>query len=227
MTKTRDTLPVTEAGQKFLEAYAEPVVTNTYLKIAILVLAVVSLAILALFYRVQSAALQMKPLIIAVTDSGRGQVMRYDDFRSVPIERVSKYYLARWAALYYGRNHATLQRDFAESLNFFSDVLANSTLAEVHKSKMLDSFLLDPSQPNVDIDIKAVVLEDLRQSPFRAHVEFEKVFRSIGDQQVERRERWTANVVYAFRDDVPNGMLLTNPLGLVISYCREDQAFGS
>jgi type IV secretion system protein VirB5 len=235
-------LATDETRAKFLEAYAEPVVTNTYLKISVLVLAAVSLVLLLLYYRTQTAALRMKPLIIAVTDSGRGQVMRYDDFRSVPIERVSKYYLARWAELYYGRNHATLQRDFAESLNFFSDALANSTLAEVQKSKMLDSFLLDPSQSNVDVEIKAVVLEDLyptkptaglagtpdlRQTPYRAHIEFEKIFRALGDQQVEHRERWTSNVVYAFRDQVPNDMLLSNPLGLVISYCREDQAFGN
>ena len=212
---------------KFLEAYAEPVVTNTYLKVSVLVLALVSVMTLLLLYRAQTAALQLKPLIIAVTDSGRGQVMRYDDFRAVPIERVSKYYLARWAALYYGRNHATLQRDFADSLNFFSDTLANATLAGVRKSKVLDSFLLDPNQPNVDLEIKAVVLEDLRQTPYRAHIEFEKIFRSVGGQDIERRERWTANLIYAFREDVPNAMLLTNPLGLVITYCREDQAFGS
>ena len=46
-------------------------------------------------------------------------------------------------------------------------------------------------------------------------------------QQEQNRERWTANVVYSFRDEVPNAMLLTNPLGLVISYVHEDQAFGS
>jgi type IV secretion system protein VirB5 len=96
----------------------------------------------------------------------------------------------------------------------------------VRKANTLDSFLLDPSQPNVDIEIKAVVLEDTRQAPYRARVEFEKVFRSIGDQQEQRRERWTANIVYGFRDEIPNQMLLSNPLGLVISYCREDQAFG-
>jgi type IV secretion system protein VirB5 len=129
--------------------------------------------------------------------------------------------------MYYGRNHATLHRDFAESLNFFSNDLQGATLAQVRKANTLDAFLLDPSQPNLDIEIKAVVLEDTRQSPFRAHVEFEKVFRSIGDQQEQRRERWTANIVYGFRDEVPNQMLLSNPLGLVISYCREDQAFGN
>src|SRR5208283_2192114 len=156
-----------------------------------------------------------------------GQVVNYADFSKVPVERVSKYYLARWAQLYYGRNHATLHRDFAESLNFFSNELQSATLARVTKAKALETFLLDPSAPNVDIEIKAVVLDDTRQAPYRAHIEFEKVFYSPGDQQEQSRERWTANVIYAFRDEVPNQMLLTNPLGLVISYVHEDQAFGN
>jgi type IV secretion system protein VirB5 len=225
MTKT--SFSTTEAGHRFIELYAEPVVTNTYLKVALLVLSVVALALLALLYRAQTAALRLRPLIISVSDAGRGQVSSYADFSKVPIDHVSKYYLARWTELYYGRNHATLQRDFTESLDFFSNDLQSATLLRVNKAKTLQTFLLDPSTPNVDIEINAVVLEDLRQSPYRAHIEFEKIFRSPLDQQEQRRERWTANVVYSFRDEVPNRMLLTNPLGLVISYVHEDQAFGS
>ena len=227
MAKTENQFPITDAGHKFLELYAEPLVTNTYLKVAILVLSLVSVVLLLLLYRAQTAALRLKPLVISITDAGRGQVMNYTDFSKVPVERVGKYYLARWTELYYGRNHATLQRDFSESLNFFSNDLQSATLARVNKAKTLETFLLDPGAPNVDIEIKAVVLEDTRQAPYRAHVEFDKVFRSLGDQQEQRRERWTANVVYGFRDEVPNEMLLTNPLGLVISYVHEDQAFGS
>jgi hypothetical protein len=225
MTKT--SFSTTDAGHRFLELYAQPVVSNTYLKIALLVLSANVLTLLVLFYRAETAALRLKPLVIAVSDIGRGQVMNYDDFSKIPIERVSKYYLARWAELYYGRNHATLQRDFAESLSFFSNDMQAATLARVSKAKTLETFLLDPSAPNVDIEIKAVVLDDTRQAPYRAHVEFEKVFYSLGDQQELRRERWTANVVYSFREAVPNAMLLTNPLGVVISYVHEDQAFGS
>ena len=217
----------TGAGHKFLELYAEPVVTNTYLKVALLVLSIVTLASLTLLYRAQTAALRLKPIVISVSDIGRGQAVNYDDFSKVPIERVSKYYLARWAQLYYGRNHATLQRDFSESLNFFSNELQTGTLARVNKAKTLETFLLDPSAANVDIEIKAVVLDDTRQAPYRAHIELEKVFYSPGDQQEQSRERWTANVVYSFSDTVPNAMLLTNPLSVVISYVHEDQAFGS
>jgi type IV secretory pathway TrbF-like protein len=225
MTKT--SFSTTEAGHRFLELYAEPVVTNTYLKIALLVLSVVTLALLAFLWRAETAASRLKPLVIAVSDIGRGQVMNYDDFAKIPIERVSKYYLARWGELYYGRNHATLQRDFSQSLSFLSDPLQSAMLARVNQQKTLENFLLDPGALNVDIEIDAVVLEDTRQTPYRAQIEFQKVFRSPGDGQEQRRERWAANVLYSFRDQVPNQMLLTNPLGLVISYVHEDQAFGS
>jgi len=218
---------VTDAGRRFIELYAEPVVTNTYLKVAVLVLSFVSCGLLLLMYRAQEAALHVKPLILSITDIGRGQVLPYDDFRAIPVERVSKYYLARWASLYYGRNHATLQRDFSESLSFFSGPMQTATLDQARKAKTLDNFLLDPSAPNVAVEIKAVTLEDLRRPPYRASVEFDKVYLSPGDEQEQRRERWTASVVYGFRDEVPNEMLLTNPLGLVISYVHEDQAFGS
>jgi type IV secretory pathway TrbF-like protein len=225
MTKTEFT--TTEAGHRFLELYAEPVVTNTYLKVALLAITLVCGVLLFLMYRAQTAALRLKPLVISISDIGRGQVMNYDDFSKIPVDRVSKYYLARWAELYYGRNHATLQRNFAESLNFFSNPLQNATLQQVQKAKTLETFLLDPSAPDVDIEIDAVILEDLRQSPYRAEIQFEEVFRSPGDEQEQRRERWTANVVYGFRGEVRNEMLLTNPLGLVITYVHEDQAFGS
>lgn len=225
MTKT--SFSATDAGHKFLELYAEPIVTNSYLKVALLVLSVVTLASLVLLYRAQTAALRIKPLIISVSDIGRGQVMNYDDFSKIPVDRVSKYYLARWCELYYGRNHATLQRDFSQSLDFFSNQLQSATLQGVNQKKTLQTFVLDPSVPDVDIEIDAVNLIDLRQPPYSAQIQFEKVFRSPGDGTEQRRERWTTNVVYSFRDEVPNQMLLTNPLGLVISYVHEDQAFGS
>jgi VirB8 protein len=215
-----------EAGHKFLELYAEPAVTNSYLKVAVLVLAGVALGCLVLLYRAQSAASRLKPLVISVSDIGRGQVMNYDDFSKVPIDRVSKYYLARWAELYYGRNHATLRRDFAESLNFFSSALATASLAQVKHDRTLETFLLDPGAPNVDIEIKAVELDEIRQPPFRARIEFARVLYSPIDREELQRQRWTASVVYGFVDQVPNATLLTNPLGLVISYLHEDQAFG-
>jgi hypothetical protein len=41
MINEQDSFPTTTAKHKFLELYAEPVVTNTYLKLATLVLSLV------------------------------------------------------------------------------------------------------------------------------------------------------------------------------------------
>lgn len=224
MKKT--TFEASEAGHRFIEMYAEPVVTNSYLKIALFSVSVIALVLLGLFYRAQTAAFHLKPLVISVSDIGRGQVRNYDDFSKIPIDRVSQYYLARWAELYYGRNHETLQRNFSHSLDFLSNQLQAAALQQVDRQKTLETFLLDPSAPNVDIKIDAVNLIDLRKSPYSAEIEFEKIFRSPGDNTVMRREHWTANVIYGFRAEVPNSMLLTNPLGLVIRYVQADQAFG-
>ncbi len=71
MTKT--TFSTTDAGHRFLELYAEPVVTNTYLKVALLVLFAVTLGCLALLYRAETAASRLKPLVISITDAGRGR----------------------------------------------------------------------------------------------------------------------------------------------------------
>ena len=69
------------------------------------------------------------------------------------------------------------------------------------------TFLLDPSQANIDIEVKNVAIEDLRQPPFRARIEFYKIFTSPLDHTEQKRELWTANVVYAFRDQVRNDLL--------------------
>lgn len=224
MKKTQ--FQASEAGHKFIELYAEPVVVNSWLKITLFIVALIALVLLVLLYRAQTAAFHLKPLVISVSDIGRGEVMNYDDFSKIPIDRVSKYYLARWCELYYGRNHATLQRDFSQSLDFFSDQLQSATLQRVNRQKTLQTFVLDPGAPDVDIEIDAVNLIDLRQLPYSAQIQFEKIFRSPGDGTELRQERWTVNVIYGFRDEVPNAMLLTNPLGLVISYVHADQAFG-
>ncbi|MGH9547999.1 MAG: VirB8/TrbF family protein, partial [Terriglobales bacterium] len=110
-------------------------------------------------------------------------------------------------------------------LYFLNGDLQNAILEKYKKAKLIDSFLLDPSQANIDIEVKTVAIEDLRQPPFKARIELYKIFTSPLDHTEQKRELWTANVVYTFRDQVRNEMLPVNPLGLTIIYFREDQAF--
>jgi hypothetical protein len=52
-TQTKATPEITRAAERYLEQYGDPLVMNTYLKVTILVLAVVCLALAALTFKSQ------------------------------------------------------------------------------------------------------------------------------------------------------------------------------
>jgi len=211
--------------EKFLEAYAEPVVLNSYLRLAVLVLAVgvVSLAYVAI--RTNAAMRAAKPLVVRINDVGRAEVVNYGAFAYQPQEADNRYFLSQWAQLFYGRNRFTVQKDFTKALLFLNGDIQGAIIEQSKKSKTMETFLTDPSAPNIDVEIKNVAIEDLRKAPYRARIEFQKIYSSPIDHTELKRERWTANVVYIFRDQVPNDMLLINPLGMTITYFHQDQAF--
>ena len=214
------------AGRKrFLEIYAEPIVLNSYLKTAVLALALVAVGLLYALLRTNAALRETKPLIIRINDVGKAEPVSYSGFAYQPQEADNRYFLSQWAQLFYGRNRYTVQKDFTKALFFLNGDLQNAVIERNKKLKTMESFLSDPSAPNTDIEIKSVSIEDLRTPPYRARIEFYKIFSNPFDHSEGKRELWTASVVYVFRDRVSNEMLLVNPLGLTITYYREDQAF--
>lgn len=213
------------AKQKFLELYAEPTVVNSYLRTAILALAAVCVALIFVVLRTDAAARNAKPLIVRINDVGRAEVVDYANFAYKPQEADNRYFLSQWAQLFYSRNRFTVQKDFTKSLYFLNGDLQNQIIEQNKKSKTIETFLLDPSAPNIAVEIKNVSIEDLRSAPYKARIEFFKIYSNPMDHSESKRELWTANVVYSFRERVSNEMLLLNPLGLTITYFREDQAF--
>ena len=93
------------------------------------------------------------------------------------------------------------------------------------KDNVIQTYIKDSSLPYVDVEVKNVILDDLRQSPYSARIEFEKVFTNPADHSEIKRERWTASVTYVFRENVKNNELAVNPLGLTIVRFRADEAF--
>jgi type IV secretory pathway component VirB8 len=75
------------------------------------------------------------------------------------------------------------------------------------------------------VRVKNVTLEDLRQPPYRATVDFEQVRLSLATRAEVRRDTYVANVVFVLNDRVDHARIPINPLGLTITYFREDQAF--
>src|SRR5277367_3560252 len=207
---------ITRAAERYLEQYGDPIVMNTYLKVTILVLAVVSLVLAGLVYRSQRALADMHPMIVRINDVGRAETIDYRNFQYRPQEAENKYYLSRWAELYFSRNRFTIERDQTNALYFLNSDVQRAVIEQERNDSIL---------PYVDVEIKNVVLDDLRLSPYSARIEFEKVYTNPADHTELKRERWTASVTYVFRENVKNNELAVNPLGLTIVRFRADQAF--
>jgi type IV secretion system protein VirB5 len=223
MTKTSP--DITRAAEKYLEQYGDPLVMNTYLKITILVLAAVCIALAALVFRSQKALADIHPLIVRINDVGRAEAIDYRNFQYRPQEAENKYYLTRWAELYFTRNRFTIERDQTNSLYFLNGDVQRAVVDQERKDNIIPAYTKDSTLPYIDVEVKQVVLDDLRQSPYSARIEFEKVFTNPSDHTEIKRERWTVSVTYVFRENVKNNELAVNPLGLTIVRFRADQAF--
>jgi type IV secretory pathway TrbF-like protein len=222
---TRVTPEITRAAERYLEQYGDPLVMNTYLKVTILVLCAVCMLLGALVYKSQKALASMHPMIVRINDVGRAEAIDYRNFQYRPQETENKYYLSRWAELYFGRNRFTVERDQTNALYFLNGDVQRAVIDQERKNNTIMTYRNDSSLPYVDVEVKNVVLDDLRQSPFSARIEFEKVYTNPADHTELKRERWTASVTYVFRENVKNNELAVNPLGLTIVRFRADQAF--
>ena len=115
-TTTKPTPEITRAAERYLEQYGDPLVMNTYLKITILCLVVVCLTLIALVFKSQKALASMHPFIIRINDVGRAEAIDYRNFQYRPQEAENKYYLTRWAELYFSRDRFTMEREQTDSL---------------------------------------------------------------------------------------------------------------
>jgi len=216
---------LSRAAEKYLERYGEPLVMNTYLKITVLVLCAICAALAALVYRSQNALASMHPMIVRINDVGRAEAIDYRNFQYRPQETENKYYLSRWAELYFSRNRFTIERDQTNALYFLNADIQRAVIDQERKDDFIQTYVKDSGLPFVDIEVKNVILDDLRQSPYSARIEFEKVFTNPADHSEVKREWWTATVTYVFRENVKNNEIAVNPLGLTIVRFRADQAF--
>ena len=216
---------ITRAAQRYLEQYGDPMVMNTYLKIAVLALSGVAVALTGVVFKSHQALATVKPLIIRIDNVGRAEAIDYRDFQYRPQEAENKYYLGRWAELYFSRNRFTLVRDQTASLYFMNSDVQRDVIEQERKAQTIPTYLKDSGLPYVTIVVKNVILDDLKMSPYSARIEFERVYTNPQDMHELKREQLTASVTYMFRDSVHNQQLAVNPLGLTIIRFRVDQAF--
>jgi type IV secretory pathway TrbF-like protein len=215
--------PESAARRQYVEQFGSLIVMNTYLKIALLALCAVALALVALNFKTYQAFRNLKPLVIRIDDVGRAEAVRYDSLEYRPQEPEIKYFLIEFVELHYSRMRATVRDNYARSLYFLDAKLADAIIDANKKNKTIEQFLTG-STDEIEVQVKNVSIEDLRQAPYRATVDFEKVYYGSNRTEI-KREKYVGNFVFLLKDRVPNGVIPVNPLGLVITYFREDQAF--
>jgi type IV secretory pathway component VirB8 len=214
-----------DAKRLYLEQYGDPMVTNTYLKIALTLVSVVAAGLLVLDLKTIKTFEDFRPLVIRIDDLGRAEAINYHNLEYKPQDAEAKYFLSKFCGLYYRRNRYTIQDDFSKSLYFLDGKLADGILDAYRKGDIVRKFLTNSSAPETDVEVKKVALEEMQTPPFRARVDFFLVYYSPADHSELKRDLYTANFVFLFKSRVPNELIPINPLGLTITYFREDEAF--
>ena len=214
-----------DAKRLYLEQYGDPMVTNTYLKIALTLISLVAVGLLVLDLKTIRTFENFRPLVIRIDDLGRAEAINYHNLEYKPQDAEAKYFLSQFCALYYRRNRYTIQDDFSKALYFLDGKLADGILDAYRKDDIIKKFLMNTSAPEIDVEVKKVALEDMQIPPFKARVDFFMVYYSPADHSEIKRELYTANFVFVFKSKVPNELIPINPLGVAITYFREDQAF--
>jgi type IV secretory pathway TrbF-like protein len=212
------------ARLQFVEFYGSTAVMNAYLRIALLCVSGVCVALVFLAVKAWDYAGHVKPLVIRINEVGRAEAVSYAGLDYHPQEAEIKYFLIQFVEQHYSRMPATVRENYARSLYFLDGKLAGAVIEANRKTPVIEQFLANPAE-EIEVHVTNVSIEDLRTPPYHATVDFEKLYHSADDRTETKHEKYVAHFVFVVRDRVPNAMIPVNPLGLAITYFREDQAF--
>src|SRR5580765_2789569 len=164
-----------EARRRYVEQYGSTLVMNTYLQLAVVCLSAVILGLVGLNVHTQRTFGHVKPLVIRIDDVGRAAAVSYDSLTYTPQAPELKYFLVQFVTMHYSRIRATVRQQYAESLYFLDGRLADATIEADKKAGTIEYFLTSGSE-EIEVRVKNVTLDDLRQPPYRATIDFEKVY---------------------------------------------------
>jgi type IV secretion system protein VirB5 len=218
--------PLEDAKRQYVELFGSALVMNTYLKIALVSVSLVAIGLTLLNLRTLQKYEHVKPLVIRIDEVGRAQAVHYDALTYKPTGQAPevKYFLIQFITKHFGRMRSTVKASHAESLFFLDSQLAEAAIADNQKHQSIETFLTGTAD-EIEINVRNVSLEEIGTPPYRASVDFEKIYYGVGNRQERIRETYVAQVLFVLREQIPNALIPVNPLGLTITYVRVDQAF--
>jgi hypothetical protein len=132
--------------------------------------------------------------MVRIDDVGRAEAIRHDAPSYTPREPAVGYFLRQFVAMHFARMSATLRQDFGNNLLFLDGSLSNEVVRVQRQTKSIENFLAS-ADPDIDIAVANVTLQEIRTPPYRASVDYERVYYQPHARQERRRERRSAPAV--------------------------------
>ena len=210
-----------DAGREYAEIWGETVHTNRHLRVLSVMLGGTGLllAILAL----QLGSLDPpKPIVIRVDEVGRAEALAYEavEAQTDPLDPTTKYFLNRFIHDFYSRQRATVEQHWTRSLRFLTTDLANAAFEA--KSENIARVAAGVESRQVRGENVVLRLHASPDPPHSATADFELV-HTAREQKVER-QRWSLSLKFIFIAEIPPDLIVTNPMGIVITYLQADRA---
>lgn len=199
-------------ARQHVEQYGLALARNTHLSTAVALIALALLGSIGLNLFLFRTGMTMKPLLISRDALGRPHVETYDEALFRTTDEDIRVYLTRFFELRYQKMRRTITRDQANVLWFLDERLrtgAYDTDAQVR------AFLTDPTNDEVEVAVRQVVLDDPTPGERAALVDYDLIYLDR-QQQEHRRDRFTERVLFHLTP-VPDEAKLTNLIGLQIT----------
>ena len=167
----------------------------------------------------------VKPLVIRINEAGQVSATPYSALEYQPRAAEIRYFLTNFVVDHYSRMRATRRDAFQRQL-FFMDAAHSRAAMERESSRAFDRQVPERQRGRGgSTGLECGDRGARRSQPFKASVQFEKVYLAAADHRELRRENYVGHFHFVVLPEVPNSFVTVNPLGLVVTYFREDQAF--
>jgi type IV secretory pathway TrbF-like protein len=219
-------VPEEKITNPYLEVETGLRVHNRYLRMILAVQVAVILMLLAERWRVDQQIADIRPIVVRVDNEGKAVAAPYASLQYQIREPEVRYFLGQFVKAHYSRIRATIEDDFKRRIYFLEKSKGEMVAEETRRNKIVENFL-SGSDDQVDIEIRQIAVEDLKNKPYKATIEFDKVYSSPTDPlaKEKKRERFTAVFRFTLLENLPNDFVLVNPLGLIITDFHDSQGF--
>ena len=215
------TEPEHDSGKTYAEIWGEAIHSNRHLRVLSMGLAGLCLFLVVIIVRLSSVELP-RPIVVRVDEVGRAEALAYDtvEAQADPLDPTTKYFLNRFIDDYYSRRGATVETAWPRALRFLTTALAN----EAFRLEGENVAMLAAGAARDELQVEQVILriQANQEEPHGATADFDLV-RLVAGAEVAR-ERWTLSLQFLFLPTVDPELMIVNPMGIIITYLRGDQA---